>query len=734
MTMTCCYIHLLVPVVFGLLAAIGTSLQTLPSYDNPLVISPHLDQTILDRCCKLSHNLRVIKDANLTSLNQLWSNNYKQDKIEKLKHVVLQFDGSVSGVQYDRVGAVWVNGIELLRTTTPEPSTIEGDVTSWRIERDVTDYINVLTGDGDNIAAISIPNTVNEEYTGVLHVNVSLAFYVAKDGGEKEGGHPVAINLEPDVIDQTRDSNQTSVWSTISFTTNSMKNFTIEKKDLVHRLSSFASLGAVYLDVHASAHSDEEFYYTKPVNTTCLGVNETGCISGGPLRFLQVRIDGQLAGSAIPFPTVYTGGINPLLWRPLTGINSFDVLPVRFDLTPFGGVFDRVLRANNPERETTIQLEVATGEQGHVLSVHDGVWFVDASLLFVPSNERAGVPSPARFDSVTTSTVSPLSVAVDQILTQQGQFDIVHMPSPHIFSVVASSSTSGDKIVVTFNVNSTGLLLVNEAEGRIGSSAETKDSGRDFEFGYLRQEVVTTTHEGDSWLQHNSTSFYSYKSDTFDGTDETTFDLNATVTWSRSRFEEYSSSENEDMLDVFWGNSVQAAARYNRSLTNHTDLNIAMGQSHETFAIVVPPNDNVCYDAKLTAVNGSLIGEGNARIEYVCHLPNPLYFCGAEICGLAEYNSLFWKNIAKEEETFGQDKSARARRHWLGSFFFFTILFGSMYALYIKRHDVKDTFSQICMYLGIDELMRRRRGGDMHEPLIDLYGQLWSSSAASESY
>lgn len=60
------------------------SLKNLPSYDEPLVTSPHLDQTILDSCCMLSHNLQVIHSANLTSMNQLWSENYKQDRIDKL--------------------------------------------------------------------------------------------------------------------------------------------------------------------------------------------------------------------------------------------------------------------------------------------------------------------------------------------------------------------------------------------------------------------------------------------------------------------------------------------------------------------------------------------------------------------------------------------------------------------------------------------------------------------------
>jgi len=38
-----------------------------------------------------------------------------------------------------------------------------------------------------------------------------------------------------------------------------------------------------------------------------------------------VFVDGQLSAIAMPFPVIYTGGINPLLWRPLTGMMSFDI-------------------------------------------------------------------------------------------------------------------------------------------------------------------------------------------------------------------------------------------------------------------------------------------------------------------------------------------------------------------------------------------------------------------------
>ena len=34
--------------------------------------------------------------------------------------VVLEWHGEVAGVQFDRAGALWLGGVEILRTTTPE--------------------------------------------------------------------------------------------------------------------------------------------------------------------------------------------------------------------------------------------------------------------------------------------------------------------------------------------------------------------------------------------------------------------------------------------------------------------------------------------------------------------------------------------------------------------------------------------------------------------------------------
>src|ERR1035438_6413706 len=37
-------------------------------------------------------------------------------------------------------------------------------------------------------------------------------------------------------------------------------------------------------------------------------------------------------------PRIYTGGIDPYLWRPIPGVHTLNFEPYRVDLTPFAGV------------------------------------------------------------------------------------------------------------------------------------------------------------------------------------------------------------------------------------------------------------------------------------------------------------------------------------------------------------------------------------------------------------
>lgn len=54
-----------------------------------------------------------------------------------------------------------------------------------------------------------------------------------------------------------------------------------------------------------------------------------------PFREVQAFIDGQLAGVAWPFPIIFTGGVVPGLWRPIVGIDAFDLKEDEIDITPW---------------------------------------------------------------------------------------------------------------------------------------------------------------------------------------------------------------------------------------------------------------------------------------------------------------------------------------------------------------------------------------------------------------
>jgi hypothetical protein len=90
-----------------------------------------------------------------------------------------------------------------------------------------------------------------------------------------------------------------------------------------------------FLDVVAQSQAGDEFWYTCVPNDVA---NELQSCGGTGFRESEVSIDGQPAGVAPVYPWIYTGGIDPLLWRPIPGVQTLNFVPYRVDLTPFAGV------------------------------------------------------------------------------------------------------------------------------------------------------------------------------------------------------------------------------------------------------------------------------------------------------------------------------------------------------------------------------------------------------------
>uniref|UniRef100_A0AAU1I9H0 Peptide-N4-asparagine amidase A n=1 Tax=Streptomyces sp. NBC_00180 TaxID=2903632 RepID=A0AAU1I9H0_9ACTN len=234
---------------------------------------------------------------------------------DRWSKVVLRMDGKVKGRQYDRLGHLQVGGVEVFRTSTPEPSP---DGIEWSVEKDVTRYSDTFRRSQD--VEMLIGNVVDDTYTGVIDVKVTLTFYA---------GRPAAGT--PDRVLTLRDG-------TLTTPRNSER---------------------IVAEVYATGSGGgcEEFWYLsapEPAPYSCKA-------AGGPYREVQVEVDGQLAGVAAPFPHVWTGGwSNPFLWYVTPGPRAFDVKPIEYDLTPFAGL----LNDGRPHRVEVSVVGVPEGQSG----------------------------------------------------------------------------------------------------------------------------------------------------------------------------------------------------------------------------------------------------------------------------------------------------------------------------------------------------------------------------------
>jgi len=229
--------------------------------------------------------------------------------------VVLEADFSVTaGRQFDRTASLWLAGANIYFGTTQEPSATVSP--SWHVERDVSDFASLL-GQPQTGQAI-LGNIVDGTYTGIISGSARLVFYPANvltpkvdapdavfplsDGTD---GGPVALNTGNDLLSRT-----------LTLPTN------VER---------------AYLDVFAQGQGGDEFWYSCVPDAQAAEAQSCG---GGAYREVQVSIDGQQAGVAPVYPWIFTGGIDPYMWRPTPGVQTLNFLPYRVDLTPFAALLN----------------------------------------------------------------------------------------------------------------------------------------------------------------------------------------------------------------------------------------------------------------------------------------------------------------------------------------------------------------------------------------------------------
>lgn len=224
----------------------------------------------------------------------------------------MNFTVTSKGRQFDRLGLMYLGDIEVFRTSTAEP-TANGIV--WTYIKEMEQY-NALWSKNQKII-FDLGNLIDSTYTGPFNTTLTATFFTVPDS------KATADTILPISAEQSS-ANMGSAFSVPG--QNASVSYTLPQ-----------NVERAVISLSACGQIAEEFWYTNVYNSDVDTFDPTaGTLYGfSPFREVQVLIDGQLAGVSWPFPIIFTGGIVPGLWRPVVGIDAFDLRQHEIDVTPW---------------------------------------------------------------------------------------------------------------------------------------------------------------------------------------------------------------------------------------------------------------------------------------------------------------------------------------------------------------------------------------------------------------
>ncbi|KAD4178984.1 hypothetical protein E3N88_27575 [Mikania micrantha] len=376
--------------------------------------------------------------------------------------IVLQWTATCEGRQFDRIFGVWLSGVELLRSCTAEP---RATGIQWTVKKDITRYHSLLQT--NQTLAVYLGNLVDETYTGIYHVNVSIHFYPAENKklrnltvNSNHLHHQWADLIIP--ISRNLPLNS-GLWFEIQNSTD------VQSKQFMIPQNAYKAV----LEVYVSFHEKDEFWPTNVPNEYLSDNNSTAFEGNGPFREVVISLDGGVVGAIWPFTVVYTGGVNPLLWRPITGIGSFDLPTYDIEITPFlGSVLNK-------------KPHVFAFSVTNALNV----WYIDANLHVWLDEKREKT-----YGKFLTQNISPVHVSLASNYTgMNGTFATNVTRSikstgwvKSSFGKIVTESTQefnySNFMVIAKDGASQLVDQIIDFDDRVSTSADSKQSLKSFSF------------------------------------------------------------------------------------------------------------------------------------------------------------------------------------------------------------------------------------------------------------
>ncbi|KAK7064714.1 peptide N-acetyl-beta-D-glucosaminyl asparaginase amidase A-domain-containing protein [Favolaschia claudopus] len=320
------------------------------------------------------------------------------------------------GTQYDRLGAIYLSHSEIWRTSSAEPTKTG---TIWTTIKDVTHFSPLFSKPGDLMIVFSNIIAPDLLLDGVFDVVLSATFYPPTKL------FPSANTADSIIPLSNRDP--------------ALPNFFTIQDDVgaVTNVTLPSSAVEAYVEVFCSGNSAEEFWY---LNTPDEFVQDfpdsTGLVGKGPFREVQVLIDETLAGVVWPYAVIYTGGITPSNWRPLTSYGAYDQPTYWVDITPFIPILV------DTKKQHTITLRVVG--QGTTAPTFNSNWFVSGSIhVRTGKTQTTGKITSYRAPALKISTTGGSSAGNTTIWTKV----VAHRE----LAIESELFTSEGKKIVTFS-------------------------------------------------------------------------------------------------------------------------------------------------------------------------------------------------------------------------------------------------------------------------------------------
>ena len=418
--------------------------------------------------------------------------------------IVFTADFNVTaGRQFDRTAVVDLGYVNIYFGTTPEPR--HNLSPSWHVERDLTEYAALFGS--PQTGHVILGNVVNATYTGVISGSAALEFYPSQGAGNPGDGQRPADSVMP----LTQPNGQGGINEPAFLFTSS--------DQLATTLTLPLNIERAYLDVITQSQINDEFWYSCVPNDVAAELQSCGNTA---FREAEISIDGQPAGVAPVYPWIYTGGVDPLFWEPIPGVQALNFVPYRVNLTPFAGVLSngqqhtvalRVLNANSWFSATGTLL----------LYLDHGSTQVTGELT---ANTIGSAPNPTINENVQTDASGNITGTVTTISSRE-------------FSVAGFVNTSRGRIdtQVTQSVN-----FNNVQNFSITASTYTQD---------ISQETVlksaTTT-------QHGPVQFQTFE--TFQYPLTLNYSLTFAADGSGSQLGTVSQEFKDELLSPFFARSV----------------------------------------------------------------------------------------------------------------------------------------------------------------------------------